>query len=128
MGIALQYVNIARDVATDARINRVYIPNSWLVEEELRPQDVIKSPNKSTIDRLRLRLLGKAFQVYEEAKAAMDQLPIEARAPMKVAVESYMEIGRVMRDHGFTGLGKGGRATVPTSRRIRTAWKALQDR
>lgn len=126
MGIALQYVNIARDVATDAKIKRVYLPTSWLDEEGLQPEDVIKNPSDPKLDILRTRLLGKAFQIYEEAKIAMNQLPIEARAPLKVAVESYMEIGRCMRERGYQM--KAGRATVPKLRRIRTAWKALNER
>jgi 15-cis-phytoene synthase/lycopene beta-cyclase len=125
MGIALQYVNIARDVATDAAIGRVYLPTVWLEEEGLSPQDVIKKPTGAKIERLRTRLLGKAFIVYEEARGAMAHLPPEARAPMRVAVESYMEIGRVLSEKGYKA--KAGRATVPKLRRIRVAWKALQE-
>jgi 15-cis-phytoene synthase / lycopene beta-cyclase len=125
MGIALQYVNIARDVATDATLGRVYLPMSWLEEEGLSPQDVIKKPTGAGIERLRARLLGKAFIVYEEARGAMAHLPPEARAPMRVAVESYMEIGRVLSEKGYKA--KAGKATVPKLRRIRVAWKALKE-
>ncbi len=124
MGIALQYVNIARDVATDAAIGRVYLPTAWLEEEGLSPQDVIEKPTGPGIERLRTRLLGKAFILYEEARGAMTHLPPEARAPMRVAVESYMEIGRVLSEKGYKT--KAGKATVPKLRRIRVAWKALQ--
>jgi 15-cis-phytoene synthase/lycopene beta-cyclase len=126
MGIALQYVNIARDVATDAAIGRVYLPTSWLEEEGLSPKQVIEKPTGAEIERLRTRLLGKAFIVYEEARGAMANLPPEARAPMRVAVESYMEIGRVLSEKGYKT--KAGRATVPKLRRIRVAWKALRER
>jgi 15-cis-phytoene synthase/lycopene beta-cyclase len=125
MGIALQYVNIARDVTTDAAIGRVYLPTSWLEEEELSPQDVVKKPTGVGIERLRTRLLGKAFILYEEARGAMTHLPSEARAPMRVAVESYMEIGRVLSEKDYKT--KAGRATVPKLRRIRVAWKALKE-
>jgi 15-cis-phytoene synthase/lycopene beta-cyclase len=125
MGIALQYVNIARDVATDATLGRIYLPMSWLEEEGLSPQDVIKRPTGDGIERLRTRLLGKAFIVYEEARGAMAHLPPEARAPMRVAVESYMEIGRVLSEKGYKT--KAGKATVPKLRRIRVAWKALKE-
>jgi 15-cis-phytoene synthase / lycopene beta-cyclase len=125
MGIALQYVNIARDVATDAAIGRVYLPTAWLEDEGLNPQDVIKKPMGAEIERLRTRLLGKAFIDYEEARGAMAHLPPEARAPMRVAVESYMEIGRVLSEKGYKT--KAGKATVPRQRRIRVAWKALKE-
>lgn len=33
MGIALQYTNIARDLAVDGKIGRVYLPPGWLKKE-----------------------------------------------------------------------------------------------
>lgn len=125
MGVALQYVNIARDIATDAAIGRVYLPTSWLKEEDLTPQDVLDDPNNPKIEILRTLLLGKAFEVYDEAQVVMAQLPASARAPMRVAVESYMEIGRVLREKGYRV--KEGKATVPKLRRMKVAWKALSE-
>jgi 15-cis-phytoene synthase/lycopene beta-cyclase len=126
MGIALQYVNIARDIATDAAIDRVYLPTSWLKEEGITPQDVLENPDSAAVERLRDKLLDKAFGVYKEARVAMAQLPNEARAPMRVAVESYMEIGRVLKEKVYKV--KKGRATVPKLRRLRVAWAALNEK
>ncbi|KAH7386168.1 Squalene/phytoene synthase-domain-containing protein [Cadophora sp. MPI-SDFR-AT-0126] len=123
MGIALQYVNIARDIATDAAIGRVYLPKSWLKSQGLVPQDVIDNPDRRGIEKLRSKLLDKAFGVYREAIGAISQLPLDARAPMRVAVESYMEIGRVLTEKGYKV--KQGKATVPKLRRLKVAWKAL---
>ncbi|KAE9370613.1 hypothetical protein N431DRAFT_426977 [Stipitochalara longipes BDJ] len=123
MGIALQYVNIARDISTDAAIERVYLPTSWLKGQGLKPEDVLKTPGSTKVELLRTRLLDKAFGIYREAQPALAQLPIDARAPMRVAVESYMEIGRVLREKGYKL--KKGRATVPIWRRLAVAWKAL---
>ncbi|KAJ1547261.1 hypothetical protein HK405_006330, partial [Cladochytrium tenue] len=46
MGLALQYVNIARDILTDAELGRVYVPAEWFPAEngESRPA----SPSYST--------------------------------------------------------------------------------
>jgi 15-cis-phytoene synthase/lycopene beta-cyclase len=123
MGIALQYVNIARDVAVDAKLGRVYLPLTWLREAQLTYEDVLKDPQGPRIEALRTKLLDKAFALYEEARGAIEELPVEARGPLRVAVESYMEIGRVLRQKGY--VVKAGRATVPTSRRLRVAWRAL---
>ncbi|KAH8667593.1 Squalene/phytoene synthase-domain-containing protein [Tricladium varicosporioides] len=125
MGIALQYVNIARDVATDAAIGRVYLPSSWLKEEGLTVKDALKNPKHPAIENLRMRLLAKAFSVYEDAQLAIAQLPDDVRAPMRVAVESYMEIGRVLRETEYEV--EEGKATVPKLRRLRVAWKALNE-
>lgn len=124
MGIGLQYVNIARDVAVDAQIKRVYLPTSWLKEEDLTPEDVIARPFGPKIERLRNRLLGKAFERYRGSRKPMELLPKEARGAMMVAVESYMEIGRVLAEGGQRREFK---ATVPLSRRVGVVFKTLTE-
>ncbi len=123
MGIALQYVNIARDISVDALNGRVYLPTSWLNEQSLKPEDLVKDPHNARAEMLRQRLLDSAMAIYHESKGAIEELPSEARGPMRVAVESYVEIGRVLREPGYKL--KAGRATVPKWRRMRVAWKAL---
>ncbi|KAF2839060.1 Lycopene beta-cyclase [Patellaria atrata CBS 101060] len=123
VGIALQYVNIARDISVDASIGRVYMPLTWLSEENLTVEDVLKSPKGPVVDGLRSRLLDKAFELYNGGRVAIEDLPDPVRGPMRVAVESYMEIGRVLRQKEYQV--KSGRATVPKKRRIWVAWKTL---
>ncbi|KAL8706939.1 MAG: hypothetical protein Q9201_000100 [Fulgogasparrea decipioides] len=124
MGIALQYVNIARDIAVDAKIGRVYLPTSWLKSEQTTPEDVLKNPLSPKVEILRQRLLDSAMRIYEDARGAIELLPANSRGPMRVAVESYVEIGRVLREPGYKL--KAGRATVPKLRRLRVAWAALR--
>ncbi|KAI9669015.1 MAG: hypothetical protein M1831_000607 [Alyxoria varia] len=125
MGQALQIVNIARDVETDAALGRVYIPSVWVKEYSMTPSDVLSNPAKDVIDEMRKRLLGKAFKLYSKASPAIEGLPKESRAPMRVAVESYMEIGRVLRERKEF-RSRPGKATVSRFRRIWVAWKALR--
>ncbi|RAR05542.1 terpenoid synthase [Stemphylium lycopersici] len=101
MGVALQYVNISRDIEVDAKIGRVYLPLEWLSEAGLSYDDVLKRPNQARIEALRKRLLNDAFSLYETTKDAIERLPVEARGPIRVAVESYMEIGRVLKQDNF---------------------------
>lgn len=122
MGIALQYVNVARDVAVDADMGRVYLPATWLAEEGITGEMVLADPYGPKVDRLRRRLLGKAFEKYRASRPSMDLIPREARGPMIVAVESYMEIGRVLAEGGLRVEGK---ATVPAWRRLEVVWKTL---
>ncbi|KAF6818318.1 squalene/phytoene synthase [Colletotrichum sojae] len=126
MGLALQFVNIARDIAVDAKIGRVYLPTSWLKDEGLVPEDVLKNPTSEGVANVRRRVLAKAFEHYGEARESMRWIPAEGRGPMIVAVESYMEIGRVLVRNGNASAADGtGRATVPKSRRIWVAWSTL---
>ncbi|KAF2265413.1 Lycopene beta-cyclase [Lojkania enalia] len=123
MGTALQLVNIARDISVDAKMGRVYLPMTWVKEEGLTYISIVKDPRGMRVEKLRLRLLEKAFAAYESAKDAIEELPVEARGPIRVAVESYMEIGRVLRQEGY--VVKAGRATVPKWRRLLVAWRTL---
>lgn len=123
-GIALQYVNISRDITVDAKMDRVYLPSTWLDSVGLSHDSIIRHPQGADVENLRSRLLNKAFVLYADSRNAIEELPIEARGPIRVAVESYMEIGRVLRGKGY--VVKAGRATVPRIRRLRVAWKALK--
>ncbi|KAI0119085.1 Squalene/phytoene synthase-domain-containing protein [Daldinia grandis] len=126
MGHALQYVNIARDILVDTEIGRVYLPSDWLKQEDLIPEDVIKDPKQPKVEMLRQKLLDRAFKEYERSRDTMNMLPHDVRGPLVVAVESYMEIGRVLRERtGIPSKTRKGRATVPRSRRIWVAWKNL---
>jgi 15-cis-phytoene synthase / lycopene beta-cyclase len=125
MGKALQYVNIARDIGVDASMGRVYIPSDWLEEYDLCPEDIIQNPNDERIEILRVRLLSKASIFYKESRPAINELPPEASGAMKVAVECYMEIGRVLKERNFKV--KRGRATVPIWRKLKVGWVALNE-
>ena len=123
MGVALQYINIARDIAVDAEMGRVYLPLAWLEEEDVTEEMIISKPSGAAVERMRKRLLGKAFEKYRSSRGAMDLLPRDAKGPMIVAVESYMEIGRVLSEGRFRSEG---RATVPAWRRAKVVWKTLR--
>jgi 15-cis-phytoene synthase/lycopene beta-cyclase len=124
MGVALQYVNIARDIQVDAKLGRVYLPVSWLKEVYLTPEMIIRDPLCKETFVFRERLLDEAFRLWNYARPLMNGLPDGGRGPMVVAVENYMEIGRVLR----TNRGQVrtvGKATVPVSRRLWVSIKAL---
>jgi len=130
MGRVLQYINIVRDVTTDAETGRCYIPNQWLVSAKESP-----STKESQILSCRKRILETAFQSYVENRDAIEELPRYARGGIRVAVESYIEIGRVLRkriENGepldFAGGGKAGRASVPKMRRVWIGWRTMAGR
>jgi 15-cis-phytoene synthase/lycopene beta-cyclase len=126
MGIALQYINIVRDVQTDAETGRCYIPAEWF-DANTSPEEF-----KAELLRHRQRLLNTAFDLYDENRMAIENLPAYARGGIRVAVESYVEIGRVMRARINKGLpldmaggGRAGRASVPALRRLWVGWGAM---
>ncbi|PQK14242.1 hypothetical protein BB8028_0004g11720 [Beauveria bassiana] len=123
MGMALQYVNIARDIAVDARMGRVYLPTEWLKASRLTHGDLLSRPGDARVLHLRAKLLKRANCMYEDCRFAIEQLPEESRAAMRVAVESYMEIGRALKSGDYEL--KAGRASLPARRRFLVAWKAM---
>lgn len=144
MGLALQFINIVRDVVTDAQMGRCYLPTSWLAQVGLTPEIVVRSEGYALgVDKIRQRLLNLALDLYNENVHAIEDLPMEVRDGIRVAVESYVEIGRVLRQKmlrpktksvtpgGETVLRsiawkpKSSRATVPRLRRLYVAWKVM---
>lgn len=126
MGRALQYTNIARDVTTDAQDGRCYIPQEWFKGESLA------NASESEITELRKRILNMAFAIYAEEREAIEDLPAYARDGIRVAVESYIEIARVLEERlrtgkslDFAGGGKQGKASVPRLRRLIVGWRAM---
>lgn len=136
MGIALQYINIARDLLVDARLGRSYVPPAWLKKEKLTPDSFVAGLLKHGTDGsddggffakkivvIQGRLLDRAFELYWSNVGMIEKLPIEARGGMRVAVESYVQIGRTLRE--AKPRMKEGKATVPAWKRVMVAWKAL---
>ena len=128
MGIALQYINIVRDVATDATDGRCYIPANWFRD----PPPIDIKEFQAELMTHRKRILDMAFKLYAENRDAIERLPEYARGGIRVAVESYMEIGRVMREKitkgeklDMTGGGREGRASVPKIRRLWVGWTTM---
>ncbi|KAH8424171.1 uncharacterized protein LDX57_001926 [Aspergillus melleus] len=127
MGKALQCVNIARDIGRDAAINRVYIPTTWLTDAGLTPLDVIRHPTSDKVYGLQRRMLDHADVYYGESRAAIEELPVCVRGPVRVTVESYCEIGRALRAKRAIRAG-GGKFRLSLGRRLGVAWRAMGER
>lgn len=125
MGRALQYVNIARDIARDAAIGRVYLPTTWLEEEGLSHADILAKPYGNAIARLRYRLLDKADAVYRANVGDISELPSEVQGPILTVVDSYMTIGKVMREGSIEALKEKTKLRLSLLRRIGVAWRAM---
>ncbi|WVR05382.1 hypothetical protein IAU60_002396 [Kwoniella sp. DSM 27419] len=99
MGRALQLVNIARDVAKDALISRLYVPVSYFASAQaligvLFPGSSTRSPCYA---RYTLPLLDLADSMRLASEAAMEDLPRTARGGTRAMVASYFEIAEAVR-------------------------------
>ncbi|OJJ65921.1 hypothetical protein ASPBRDRAFT_667091 [Aspergillus brasiliensis CBS 101740] len=125
MGKSMQCVNIARDIHRDAAIGRVYIPTTWLDEVGLAPEDVLQCPNSPIMYDLQERMLQKADKYYQASREAIEELPRGVREPVRATVESYMDIGRLLRERKGTSLEGASKLKVPLMRRLIVGWLAM---
>jgi len=134
MGVALQLVNIARDIMEDSRNGRVYLPVEWFATTKenaflkfllCQPSSINTSVASPPIDsfyvpllcQYALRLLTISDRYYSRAKEALEYLPSEFRMGARLAVHVYMEIGKeIRRREGNVSqraiLGLGGKLRV----------------
>lgn len=94
LGIAMQLTNIARDVLEDARIDRVYLPQSWF-SAPMHPDDILDN-EKRRLDVFEAinRCLALADNYYESADDGMRYLPPRARISIMIASRVYQKIGK----------------------------------
>jgi phytoene synthase len=116
LGIAMQLINISRDVREDARRSRIYLPQEWL------PQDVTAASLK--IDPLPawpavLKSIQLAEEYFVSGFIGLRYLPRESRRGIWLAGRVYREIGREILRLGPAGLLN--RTVVPKWRRFALA-------
>ena len=93
LGIAMQLVNISRDIYEDSVRNRIYLPES-LIGKNL-PEE-IADPTKKTaakIDVARKKMINLANIYFASASQAIDHLPRGTALAVKLASALYQQIG-----------------------------------
>ncbi|MEM6811308.1 MAG: phytoene/squalene synthase family protein [Pseudomonadota bacterium] len=93
MGQAMQMTNIARDILEDAQNNRVYLPASWLNENDI--QTLLSAPHtqNENIQQACQKLLARADDFYKSARQGLYFLTIRQRFCIFVASHLYAAIG-----------------------------------
>lgn len=114
LGVAMQLTNIARDVAADAAVDRIYLPASWL-PRGLTPAGVGASPE--VVFAAVRRLLALADRHYRGAELGYHHLPARVRPAIRTAARLYEEIGRLILARG-PGYLLAGRCVVPNHRKV----------
>ena len=100
-GMALQLTNILRDVAVDAVIGRLYLPDELLNAHGITsgdPMMVLKHPDLVAV----CRALGETARGYFAASdRAMAECSRQAMRPATLMKEMYREIFRLVEAEGF---------------------------
>ncbi|MBF0183525.1 MAG: presqualene diphosphate synthase HpnD [Magnetococcales bacterium] len=79
LGVALQLTNIIRDVAEDARMGRLYLPQAWLAEAGVTEEEIIAGRWSPPLAAVLRRLAVEAEQAYQQADTLI-RLPEERQA------------------------------------------------
>jgi phytoene synthase len=117
LGVAMQLTNIARDVGEDARVNRLYLPASWLREAGVDPDRWLAEPVfDEAVGSVVARLLLEAERLYVRAERGLALLPPDCRPGIRAARLLYAEIGNEVARRGFDSLAS--RAVVAPSRKL----------
>jgi phytoene synthase len=93
LGIAMQLINISRDIYEDSLRNRVYLPESLIGKHSAKE---IACPTKETaakIDLSRKKLIHLANIYFASASQAIHHLPQGAALAVKLASALYQQIG-----------------------------------
>jgi len=135
LGVAMQITNICRDVAADAELGRVYLP-----EERLRTHGLSSSAllaghcDGDKLAPVIRELLQLAESYYASGVAGLAYIPPRSRVAIAVAARIYRAIGRRLLRRGADPLR--GRTVVPLWEKLvcasaavmETGWRALRSR
>jgi 15-cis-phytoene synthase len=105
LGVAMQLTNIARDVGEDARMGRVYLPESWLAAEGLSAAALVAAPRPSAaLGRVVARLLAEADLYYRRSETGLSALPRDCRTAIYGARLIYSAIGDVIAKRNYDSV------------------------
>ena len=103
LGIAMQLVNIIRDIQEDALRGRVYIPENLI--GAVSASDVLTKPDLITkVEQEKLRILNIADKYFNSANYAIKFLPKEVSMAFGLASNLYQGIGKkiINKEQPFT--------------------------
>ena len=100
LGLAFQLTNIARDIVDDARNGRCYLPNEWLVEAGIPPDEVGLPRHRVALARVAARLVDHAEPYYDSAAGGIKALPLRSSWAIATARNVYRQIGIEVKARG----------------------------
>ncbi len=125
LGLALQLTNIIRDVGDDARMGRIYLPQSELQQFDVKAHELLKrdapwgySPRFTALMRFQA---ARAHQTYDDALALLPEADRAAQKPGLMMANIYRSLLREIEADGFQVLHQRTSLTP-----LRKLWIALR--
>ncbi len=125
MGMAMQFTNIARDVAEDYRMGRIYLPATWLEAESLPKADLLNPLHVNKTLRLIKKLVNLADGYYVLGASGLADLPWRAGLAVAAARRIYQGIGDKAVSSGKQSLIK--RTWMPLPMKLWFVFRSIGD-
>ena len=100
LGLAFQLSNIARDLVEDDAVGRCYLPEMWLVEEDIEPGQHTKPHHRQELADMAAKLVALVEKHEAAARVGAAKLPFRSRWAVLSAARIYGAIGRKVRKRG----------------------------
>ncbi len=100
LGLAFQLSNIARDIVEDDAAGRCYLPEIWLVEQDIEPGQHTKPHHRKELAAMAARLVALVEKHEAAARVGAAKLPFRSRWAVLSAARIYGAIGRKVRKRG----------------------------
>ena len=116
LGVALQLTNILRDVHADARMGRVYLPQTDLRRFGVAAEDLAKGRYTPQFVDLMTFEAARAREYYERAWAALPPRDARSLFAAEIMGRTYFALLRAIEARRFDVFN--GRVTLPAHRRV----------
>lgn len=125
LGIAMQLTRILRDVGSDARAGRCYLPDEELSRFSLTRDEVIGNPSlarDARWHRLMTFEIGRARSLYEQALPGITMLSEDSQRCAAACAIGYAAILDALEDLRYDSVSS--RASLGTLTRLGVLWDA----
>ncbi len=97
LGRAMQLTNITRDLFEDYSNNRVYLPEKWLLDFQIKREDIFEDKNNLKLQKLVDKLFLRAEAGYQNGLQGARYLKPRAALAVIIAAYTYRQIGRKIK-------------------------------
>ena len=116
LGIAMQLTNILRDVAEDARNDRIYLPREELEAAGITEEEILREEFSPRFRAFMVQQVARARSYYESAEEGIAMLEEDSRLTVRLMSRNYGRILEVIEQNGYNVFA--GRAVVPMRKKI----------
>lgn len=116
LGIAMQLTNILRDVAEDARNDRIYLPREELAAAGITEAQILREEFSPAFGALIKEQIARARSYYVSADEGIEMLEPDSRLTVRLMSRNYGRILEVIEEQDYNVFA--GRAVVPMRRKL----------